>query len=922
MKTNKLKLLILILVMMVFALALVACNTDPKPDTPSDDDKGDGIDPIPTTFVVTFDSNGGDISYPNQEVSYGGLVANPNGGNVDNNPVKTGYTFRYWADKTNDTVEWLFSSNTITANTTLIAIYQANTYVHTLDINNSNANAKIPNDVTTFTSTYNSSTSMPVPTCRDADGNVEDQFLYWYYEDAQGKEVRFSYWLSFTIQTASNVHSSSTNYFTREGIKYSLPAAQPISSADFDKLDVKYYVQNTLNEANNFTIGRVLTLKAKWYSQLPTTAIEDNPISAHKVSFISDGGTNVDPVMVRYNDTLEKPEDPTKADYDFAGWYIAKEADNGKYELDGKKYDITYEEFDFDGGIGDPTFDYITADMVFVGTWTRSYTVASAADWDTLINKINYDEDASEEEIAEANELLGSKIKLTADITISNAATIKGNFSGEFDGQYDDGGILKNHVLVVEYTAYTPTTRYVALFEKVSGKIKHIDIVYSANLILLDTVPDTAFETSTNKAFYIASLAATTDNATIQHVNIDASITIEDSGANSYADIAFYVGGLIASATKTEITGTWAACGSITLNNAAANTLGKDIKAGLIAGYTYAGLISQGTINQKLDAIGANINVNASGSAYVGGLVGQAEGTSISTIQIVHSTSGGNYKVANIQATAKVDAYAGTIVGASKYSSISKSSVSGTIANPASIQATGNKSYAGGLTGLNQGTIKESYIREFNVATIGALEAFSGGLAGTCKNDSTGYTVGRIEYSYASNFLTEEDTYSSTQDAVMATNSSATGVALAGGLTGDATGCSIVRSFAYVSCTTNIEAGGTQGVGYLTGRRDAKTDMTNCYSDIESKGGLGGNFPKVAIKVKYSSTNAYVYNYDELDPTRYIEVNGVLNTSGNTSFKSGSFIYSTLGWSNSTWNLYNENAGQQVFVNTLPEFRG
>ncbi|MCR5308488.1 MAG: InlB B-repeat-containing protein [Bacilli bacterium] len=49
------------------------------------------------------------------------------------------------------------------------------------------------------------------------------------------------------------------------------------------------------------------------------------PIKVEKtftVTFVSNGGSNVDPIKVKESETLNKPTDPTRNGYEFAGWYI------------------------------------------------------------------------------------------------------------------------------------------------------------------------------------------------------------------------------------------------------------------------------------------------------------------------------------------------------------------------------------------------------------------------------------------------------------------------------------------------------------------------------------------------------------------------------------------------------------------------
>ena len=303
----------MILLIAVLMVVFVACNEKNNNSgtvTPDDDDPGET--PTVTTFTVSFDTDGSSIEYAPQTVPYGGTVKNPNDGDDSKNPLKPGYTFKYWGHLENGSyVQWSFATNTVTSSITLKAVYEAKTYNHTLDLNNTNANCNCTQE--TYTSTFGQAGSMPVPTCRNGNGEAEDQFLYWYYLDSNNNEVRFSYWVTYVQQTGSSSYSYNTTYYTRDGVMYSVPATGPQSVNDFtDPTKPKYYVQSTLQEAVVYNIDRTLTLKAKWFSQLPDTVVEGNDFSAHNVTFLSDGGTDVAPVVAKYGSTLVEPAEPQK----------------------------------------------------------------------------------------------------------------------------------------------------------------------------------------------------------------------------------------------------------------------------------------------------------------------------------------------------------------------------------------------------------------------------------------------------------------------------------------------------------------------------------------------------------------------------------------------------------------------------------
>lgn len=899
-----LKLILITLLLVLLSLALVACGNKSGGGEGGGDEGGGGDKPVATTFTVSFDSNGSSMAYDSQQVVYGGKVANPNKGNPDNDPYKVGYIFKWWSLASNTDVAWNFDTDTITSAITLVAVYKANTYIHTLDINSTNPDAHC--DFDTFTSTYNQSTTMPIPTCMDDHGNASDQFLYWYYLDADNKEVRFSYWISYTMQTSSSKYSPGTDYFTRDHSTYYIPVDQPQGQEDFNKDNIKYYVQNSLSESSVFTLDKVLTLKAKWYSQLPTTPDDEDPISAHTVVLLPDNGSAETSVVVKYNDTVDPVAEPIKANYKFDGWYVAVENENGTIEYDGKTYSLTSTEFHFDTGIGAAQFDLVTDDMVLAAKWTRYFEITSAGDWDTLAAKINVDESATEDEKKESQELLAGKIQLAADITLNESySMILGAFSGEFDGQYDNSGVLENHTITFSLgSTFAPTNKTIALFENITGTVKHVNITINHDLHKLDADPD-IFEEGYNKTFYIGGLAGELNKATIQNVNIDATIAIPNDPDTSYADYGFTVGGLAAYMTNTEVTATWTVTGSLSIE-----ALGKDVRVGGLAAKAAYSTISQGSSSHIA------ISATSNGSATVGGIIGEAVSSEITTTNISSDTIAPTYiEVTSINDTA----YVGGIVGKLVYSSVSKCYITGTKDYIAKVYGTALSKDAavGGLVGLNQGNVNNSYVQYANVEVTALTISYAGGIAGKCFNDSSSYACGKIEYCYIASIMTADDDIA-LQDAIKATSYNENSTAYAGGITAYSDGCSIARSFAYTGVKVDV-SNGYKGysLGYISAHRNASSSIDTSYTDIESKVTLT-SYPMVAMKVAETNGETYTYNFD----TEYafnIELNGANNTIGTTSFKDGQFVYSTMGWNNNVWNLFDPVT--IIYVTDLPTLR-
>ncbi|MGE4320724.1 MAG: InlB B-repeat-containing protein [Acholeplasmataceae bacterium] len=66
----------------------------------------------------------------------------------------------------------------------------------------------------------------------------------------------------------------------------------------------------TLSYADEITFGYIYV-----------TVIGLNESSMYKITFDSQGGSAVDPIIAAEGDTITAPENPTRADYEFAGWY-------------------------------------------------------------------------------------------------------------------------------------------------------------------------------------------------------------------------------------------------------------------------------------------------------------------------------------------------------------------------------------------------------------------------------------------------------------------------------------------------------------------------------------------------------------------------------------------------------------------------
>lgn len=205
----------------------------------------------------------------------------------------------------------------------------------------------------------------------------------------------------------------------------------------------------------------------------------------------------------------------------------------------------------------------------------------------------------------------------------------------------------------------------------------------------------------------------------------------------------------------------------------------------------------------NIDRIGL-VNIDVSGTNFVGGLVGD-NGGNISSSYATGSVSGGE----------KVGGLVGYVGSGSITSSYATGSVSGTRAGGLIGENQGNVSscYAdvivsarensGGLLGLNTGDVRYSYATG-RVSSQGEGFAAAGGLVG--------WNSGSISSSYASGNISGGD---------------------AGGLIGKQASGSVIYSYAIGSVSSNQYAGGLVGV-------NARSDITASYATGDVVGNVVG----------------------------------------------------------------------------------
>lgn len=572
---------VIFIILMIFALAfaLVACDPDnggddPDPETPNEYEN--------TTFTVTFDSDGGTSfdDFNLTDVVYGSTISVPTDSEGNEvMPIKKGYTFNYWALSDSTTTEFDFETETITADITLEAQYTANTYTHTYELYEPTDETTYKNYVTitdgsVLASTYSSSAdTFTCPTTTISD----DYFVYWYYYDSDGEQVRFTAWAK-------------------------------------DPTDSDY--QTTVAALTTYSFDSGLTLYAMWHSKLPTVSV------SYKDS-LSEGVYNT--IDYKYNDIILAAEAAnkltgntvSKSGYEFDGWYYITLDDDDEEVLT----DFAFSSDDED----DPT--YLTTDIltevddsddytiILYARWIRLVTISTASEFETYYNSIK-SESTSDEDMEEL---------LNAHIIIANGFDLSGKtfemlfdadhvFEGIIDGGiYDADDVLDGTVTITGGT-FTGT-EYVSIFGYSNGTIKNLDIVNPTLVI--------EHSDSYARTIYCSPLLSINEGSVLNcTVTITSALTLA-------SDNQIIFGGITAKSDGGEITNCETVLSNITVS-------AEGLTFGGISGVSNSTTITSSTATVKLVSVTTDNEDGSNGLsyAYIGGIAGENK---VSVIQLCSS---------------------------------------------------------------------------------------------------------------------------------------------------------------------------------------------------------------------------------------------------------------------------------------------
>ncbi|MBO0454686.1 InlB B-repeat-containing protein [Candidatus Enterococcus murrayae] len=267
-------------------------------------------------FEVTFETDGGS-SVAKQTVEDGSKVSKPT------DPTKAGYDFTGWYKDAGCTEAFDFDKETITEATTIYAGWKEKAK-EKLDVTfETDGGSAIPKQ----TVEDGSKASKPTdPTKAGYD------FTGWY-KDADCKEVFdfdketitqattiYAGWKEkakekFEVTFETDGGSAIPKQTVEDGSKASKPTDPMKAGYDF----TGWYKDADCKEAFDFdkeTITKATTIYAGW---------KEKAKEKFEVTFETDGGSAIPKQTVEDGAKASKPTDPTKAGYDFTGWY--KDAD-------------------------------------------------------------------------------------------------------------------------------------------------------------------------------------------------------------------------------------------------------------------------------------------------------------------------------------------------------------------------------------------------------------------------------------------------------------------------------------------------------------------------------------------------------------------------------------------------------------------
>ncbi|XFA98876.1 InlB B-repeat-containing protein [Candidatus Izemoplasma sp. B36] len=307
-------------------------------------------------YTITFNSNGGTlVSAITQD--YNTSITNP----LD--PIKTGYTFNGWFSDANFINQFVF--NTMPADDlTLYAKWTINQYTISFDTDGGTVLPAITQDYLSPVVAPNAPVKegytftgwdVVVPNSMPGqDITITATYVVNIYtmsfEDWDGTVI-FEDDIEFAQDLSSLAYPSdpTRNGYTFTGWDTSIPATMPandlVVTAEYNvNIHVLEFVDynGDLIQSNNYGYGTNLNIVntpsdptrvgytfTGWDTLVPETMPDNDititaeySINQYTISFVSNGGLIISPIIQNYNTSVIEPAEPTRLGYTFNGWYM------------------------------------------------------------------------------------------------------------------------------------------------------------------------------------------------------------------------------------------------------------------------------------------------------------------------------------------------------------------------------------------------------------------------------------------------------------------------------------------------------------------------------------------------------------------------------------------------------------------------
>lgn len=257
-------------------------------------------------YQVTFDNQNGTLS-KGVAVDAGSTVVAPE------SPTRRGYSFTGWSREKSGTSSYDFAS-AVTEPFTLYATWKPKDYIVFLDPNGGK-NA----DASTLTAAFDSILSPPASPTRHG-----FEFTGWHSDKQATKPYDFTAKVSGNVElyagwkTAQNPLTfdyQDRRPVTQQLVSYGDTASPPRDPSRTGHKFTGWFKDPSLKHPFTFDtkITKPLTVYAGW------------SLNSYRVTFNSQGGSNVDAVQVKHGSTIDEPNSPQREGHTFAGWYTDKQ---------------------------------------------------------------------------------------------------------------------------------------------------------------------------------------------------------------------------------------------------------------------------------------------------------------------------------------------------------------------------------------------------------------------------------------------------------------------------------------------------------------------------------------------------------------------------------------------------------------------